>query len=230
MKTSRKIKFCVLLFCVLLIYGCSNHGNKKNDIENSYNKETDIIKNNNLSLTDSLLNIYKNAEYFSYKRNVKNGIYDLEIETIYKNDTLVDDIPLEFTFPVIINQKLIFKKNDAIMKIVDLPFKKIKKRNKSGAKIEILEMSIWLIYSVKGIDETVLFEIEGTGLCMVGDCPEYDALFSEDGNMLFQCHYLGGNRWKSPCVRQEVLKKQGITNDELRFARDKGTLVDFWRL
>jgi hypothetical protein len=226
MRTIKVIKICIL-FHLFLVYGCTN--NKNSNKERDSNIEIGITNNDNLSFMDSLLTIHKNNEYFSCKRNIKNGVYDLEIETIYKNDTLADDIPLKFVFPVIVNQELTFKKNDTIIKKVDLPFKRIIRLNKSGKKIEMLEMSIWLIYSMKGVNESVLFGIDGTGLCLVGDCPEYVALFSGNGDMLSLCHYLGENKWESPCIEKDILEKYGITNSTHLSARNKGTLVDIWK-
>lgn len=218
----KKNKTINLLFSIFLVFGCVNCINHKDD------KRVKVSENKYLSIKDSLSNVHKNKEYFSLKKNTKIGIYDLVIETNYKNDTLADDIPLEFASPVIIKQKLFFKKNDTIIRSIDLPFEKIEKLNRSRKNIEIAEMSIWLIYSIAGIDGTILFGICGTGLCLVGNCPEYSALFSENGDVLTEC-YSAENKSRNLCVEQDILKKYGITDSTFRSAQKKGTLVDIWR-
>jgi len=215
-----------ILLCLLFVYSnCTNNKHGKSGISIGKNE---ITNNYDSSSANNILNICKNVEYFYCKKKLTNGDYNLEIETTYKNDTLVDDIPLRLAFPIIICQKLIFKKNDDVIKIVDLPFKKINKLTKSGKYVKMAEMSIWLIYSIKARDKTILFGISGTSFCFVGDCPEYDAFFSENGEMLSQCNYLGENKWESPCTNNEILKKYGITNDKLRLYQKEGILVDIW--
>lgn len=190
------------------------------------------------AIGDSLLEKHRNEKYFSYKRQIANGIYVMEIETFCCNDTIQDIDPPLVASPIIMKQQLVFRKNNVVKKQCKLPVKTVYHTNNHDKKVKGVEIEIYTIYVLKGSNGDI-FGITGSGMCMAADCPEFVAFYTMDGNILSHCHsrakYDIDNGYMSYhegiCRENQVLEKYGIAYDDYNSegGRGGGVRVDVFK-
>lgn len=182
---------------------------------------------------DSLLRFYKNDSLFSNIVAISNKPYSFEIETYYLNDTLADNesqyengVSPIATYPIVIDQKLIFKNDGVIKKEFYVPIKKGYRYNYKGKKVKCLQQSIWYIFSLKG-ESDIFFGVLGSGFNQFDDNDEFNGLYFSDGNIIFQ-----GSSVNLVQKRKidELLNRNNISDSLYRFELNEGgKRVDVFR-
>ena len=228
------IKMMLFAAFMTIFFSCAE--NKPNDV--LANEKSDTVSmvnskelNTPIHYRDSLLQQYAGIKNFTISKAITISNSTVVIETTYSNDTLAtsdsskydDGVSSILTRPVIIGQKMIFKKGYDILKSYQIPFKKILRSNYKGDKIESLEQSIWLVFNVKGANGEI-WGISGSGLCEVGNCPEFTGYYSLDGTILYEA-----TTEESVNANDRIFKKFGITNNMIKNGMDHGVRIDlFW--
>jgi hypothetical protein len=217
----------LIAFFILITFACvskkvpkvknqqSIYGLKKRELSN-YEKR------------DSLLKKYNNLLKFKTFDKLVNGDYSLEIETEFLNDTLVIDNVIDslYSTPIISKQKLIFKKNNAILRELFPMIKQIVARNKNGKKILMLDASIYSISVYSGNRD--LFSVKGCGI-LNGEIPEFFGLYTMEGKVLYDGYSNKGAFKNSYRDLKVVLKNYGITQDIFREGESQSKQIDgFW--
>lgn len=164
------------------------------------------------------------------KKSIGNDVYSMEIETFCLNDTLASDeseytdgVFSLVTRPIIVKQKLLFKKSGKIQRQFDIPIKNIYRTNYKGEKIKCLEQNIWQMFFIHGIKGGI-FGISGTGLCRVSECPEFSGFYTENGDVLWQ----GDNR-DNGFDLNSLYHIYGITDSLVHGEMNDGIRIDiFW--
>jgi hypothetical protein len=227
------MNYNIILLCILCMCSCSN--NNKGSLIN-LNKTSDSIRinsmncmsssNKQLSIRDSLLENYKNTKQFSYIEKIKNGEYVMEIETYCINDTLSlqDAVDSLTTRPIIVKQKLIFKKRDSILNSRVIPLRSICRNNYHGNKVKALEVIIFQLFVINGKKGSI-FGIYGSGLCNGSNCPEYNGFYTMEGLTLYQ-GYL--DKYNQKLVNK-IFKIYDISDTSYSNSLNNGIEVDrFW--
>ena len=231
-----KSKFIIISFLILLcsfLLSCipTSPNNEKN-IDKITGTETDKSDSLAIVYRDSLLSQYNSVKSFSYIKKIESGNYSMEIETLCTNDTLAcEESEYEnggvfelVSRPNIVKQRLIFKKQGIVQKSFDVPVKHIYRNNYKGEKIKSLEINIWNIFLIHG-DKGSIWGVLGTGLCRVGDCPEFTGLYTIDGNIIFQSNTGHACQFNI----NNFLEKYGITEIMYQNEINNGLRVDiFW--
>jgi hypothetical protein len=182
----------------------------------------------NVEKRDALLKKYNNLLKFNTSDKLVNGVYSLEIETEFLNDSLVLDNVIDplYSRPIISKQKLIFKKNNAILRELFPMIKQIEARNKYGKKILMLDASIYSISVYSGNRD--LFSVKGCGI-LNGEIPEFFGLYTMEGKVLYEGYSNKGTFKNSYGDLKVVLKNYGITQDIFREGESQSKQIDgFW--
>ena len=182
----------------------------------------------NVEKRDALLKKYNNLLKFNTSDKLVNGVYSLEIETEFLNDSLVLDNVIDplYSRPIISKQKLIFKKNNAILRELFPMIKQIEARNKYGKKILMLDASIYSLSVYSGNRD--LFSVKGCGI-LNGEIPEFFGLYTMEGKVLYEGYSNTGPLKKSYGDLKVILKNNGITQVMFREGEAQSKQVDgFW--
>ncbi len=205
---------------IIFILFCNCANNNINDSisfnikPDSVEKKT-IIKKQELNYSIKV----KGKKRFLYSVEIKSDLYTLEVETIYLNDTVKEAI---IGSPVAINQKLVFKYNDSIIKKINPPVTKIFRTNNKGKRIKSLSAVIYEIKAVKGIKD-VFYSVEGEGL--YNPSFSYSGIYGKEGKLLyldFREFYRDENGIiQTKIINEygnysELLMKLGVSHEDIR--------------
>lgn len=118
---------------------------------------------------------------------LKNGIYQLELQTIFFDGTLSDEwVEYGFIAPLILDQYLIFYKNGEMIKKYPIPIKKVRKENNKHKKVTLASIPVFDICLLKG-DNIDVYSVYGANYCFGLGCPEFMGLYSMEGKMISEC-------------------------------------------
>ena len=229
-----KIKYAAV---ALLMQSCNNSNQIVDHVV--MNEDVNIVNSSSSDIQihyrDSLLKPFNKKKYFNYSVLLQSGEYSVEVKTYCLNDTLPDEntttlidgvFPL-VTRPVIIEQNLIFRHKKIEHRRYKIPFKTITRTNNVGKKINCLEQNAWVIFSIKSMKDT-LYGLAGTGLCMVGDCPEFIGFYTRTGKVLFEI--AGSQKENKGQSYNTILRQFGKQKESLQYEIKNGVRIDtFWR-
>ena len=115
---------------------------------------------------------------------LKNGIYQLKLQTMVLNDILSENwVEYGFLSPLILEQFLIFYKNGEIIKEYSIPIEKMLKKTNHYSEIALATIPIFNICLLKGKNIDV-YEIYGANYCCGVRCPEFLGYYSMEGEIL----------------------------------------------
>ncbi len=217
----------LISFFILIAFACVSK--KVPQVKNQ--KSIHSLKKRELSNVekrDALLKKYNNLLKFNTSDKLVNGDYSLEIETEFLNDSLVLDNVIDplYSRPIISKQKLIFKKNNAILRELFPMIKQIEARNNYGKKILMLDASIYSLSVYSGNRD--LFSVKGCGI-LNGEIPEFFGLYTMEGKVLYEGYSNMGPLKKSYGDLNVILKNNGITQVMFREGEAQSKQIDiFW--
>ncbi len=196
-----------VLFCILLL---SCNRDEPAGVAQKANNIDTTIKIKKRAVHILKLPNPRHQEYFSYTGGIRLGDYSVEVETYCIDDSLTEYQPIPFfQYPVVIDQKVIFKKNDTILN--SFWVYEQGKFKVSTKKHNTQYSPCLLIYSINFIEGTKsdVFFIDYVGLTHPRD--EYYSIHSLDGQFLYGCYHCDflkksfekGNR-------EEVVKNYGL--------------------
>lgn len=157
---------------------------------------------------DSALAQYIGLKYFTTSCKIRNGKFELEVVSKYSTDTIHPDdgfLPL-FNTPIVLDQKLVFRKGKKILKVCRIPNSYSFMRNTNGKKIKVYEFSIYDVLILKG-NKSTYFCVYGAAECIAGSqCFEYNGLYDMYGNDLTEHPQIDsmGVDLNSPIAKKEV--------------------------
>lgn len=157
---------------------------------------------------DSALAQYKGLKHFTTSCKIRNGKFELEVVSKYSTDTIHPDdgfLPL-FNTPIVLDQKLVFRKGKKLLKVCRIPNSYSFMRNTKGKKIKVYEFSIYDVFVLKGSKSTY-FWVYGAAKCIAGSqCFEYNGLYDMYGNDLTEHPQIDsmGVDINSPIAKKEV--------------------------
>lgn len=239
-----------ILLIVIFVQSCvkNNHRNeefykhRKNDTIVFQQKKDkfflEIEKSNNLSTSevessdsiiyyrDKLLERYKGKTKFSLISKVKNKEYSLEVVTYYLNDRIIANLDTCSTFeivrhsPIILDQKLVFKKFNKILKVHRIPNWFIPIKTINGLNVKKVGLNASYIQVVKG-SKSDIYELTALNDCING-CIEFFGDYEMNGDIIYEMNSLDTNRSD---INSILLNKYGIS--EISFD-NRIKVIDFW--
>ncbi len=132
----------------------------------------------------------KDTIFYNTSEDVKiidNDVYTLKVKTKYNKDTLnvVDYQEDKYSSPIILEQSLLFFKNDTVIKESKIPIETIRKKTIKNRHLNALRTPIYELGLIKS-EDNLYYIIMGADYCNGSNCLEFMGIYSALGVVIYE--------------------------------------------
>jgi hypothetical protein len=139
----------------------------------------------------------------NYVKIFHNDTFSLKVKTKFSKDTLniIDYKEDKYSSPIILEQNVLFFKNDSVAKEAKIPIESIRKKTIKNIYLDILRTPIYEISLVKS-KRNIYYLILGSDYCNGSTCLEFVGIYNFSGDVIYE----GVPNYKKELLKEILLK------------------------